>query len=56
VIRVIISKETPEKVMTKVVVAPEVGEWKKLGWSFVCYDPMDEEKVARWFLLGGAKE
>lgn len=56
VIRAIVSKETTEKVQTKVITAEEIQHWVSMGWKFVCFDPMDEEKVARWFLLGGAKD
>ena len=53
VIRAVISKETPEKLVTRVVTLGEIGDWVKLGWRFVCADPADEEKVARWHEKSG---
>lgn len=48
VLRVIIAKETPEKVLTKVVLHPEIKDWVRLGWTYVCSDPGDQEKIAKW--------
>lgn len=53
VIRAVISKETPDKVYTKVVIAVEISDWAKLGWKFVCYDPADEEKLMKWMEIQG---
>lgn len=56
VIRAVIAKESVElfgppafpKLQTKVVTAGEVGDWARIGWKFVCFDPEDEKRVAKW--------